>query len=274
MATTMNKAVLGLRATGIFQGRSNKCLTWSIAQRSASWTKFFRGSKSKDDDEDKEVLEVKPRKVSLADGPTTAARLGSLEKKIGVVSVRGYSPPQEVEGKILSTAKSLVGSDVSTDFRLDDRMLRFKLLTSLMQEFDHSIPNTELTAMSTLSDVITFFSTPVRDRSSYEDMSTLNLPKNLHIQLEPLRFSADSDTFFDGKTAFPDRPTVVSSLKYSRKFKGNEGESRNQPSLTNFEKEKMLQEDREIRRRDILPSEGRKRRPNTHRQIETEVPFI
>ena len=131
-----------------------------------------------------------------------------------------------------------------------------QVLTRLMDELDHPIPNTELSTMDTLADVVTFFSTPVVDRSAYEDLSKLNLPKNLHIQMEPVRFHPETDTFFDGVTAFPDRPTVVSSLKYRRKFKGHSGESRNQRSITEFERQKELEADRARLRMKRLPSEG------------------
>ena len=114
-----------------------------------------------------------------------------------------------------------------------------QLLTRLMVEFDHVIPNTTLTELRTLDDVISFFSTPVKDGSSLEDLAKLSLPPNLHIQTEALRFQSHSDTFFQGYTAFPDRPTVVSSLKYRRKYAGNQGQSRNQKSLTRFEESSM-----------------------------------
>ena len=87
-----------------------------------------------------------------------------------------------------------------------------------MAEFDHYIPNTALTSMETAGDAAAFFSTPVHDSSVYEDLSTLDLPPNLHIQQEPVRFDPETDTMFGGVSAFPGRPTVVTSLKYRRKY--------------------------------------------------------
>lgn len=46
-----------------------------------------------------------------------------------------------------------------------------------------------------------------------------DLPPNLHINLEYNRFDPASDTFFDGKDAFPKRDTIVTSLWYSKKYK-------------------------------------------------------
>lgn len=143
-----------------------------------------------------------------------------------------------------------------------------------MEEFDHPIPNTELTNMNSVGDAVAFFSTPVSDKSSYEDMTKLNLPKNLHIQLDPLRFDAETDTFFDGKTAFSGRPTIVSSLKYKRKYKGNNGKSRDDRHITNYEYHKMLEADRQKYRKKHLPSEGVVDSPMTKKGGEYKIPII
>ena len=132
----------------------------------------------------------------------------------------------------------------------------FQTLTRLEQEFDHVVPNTKLTSISNVSDVVSFFLTPVADGTPLEDLSRLNLPKNLHIQMEPLRFNPETDTFFDGKTAFPGRPNIVSSLKYSRVYSGHSGESRDTVGRTNYEEELALEEDRRKYRKHRLPSEG------------------
>ncbi|RUS82272.1 hypothetical protein EGW08_009950 [Elysia chlorotica] len=170
--------------------------------------------------------------------------------------VRGYSPAPDVEEKIISTASDVLKKQADSSTKLDDRLLKFKVLTRLMAELDHPIPSTELSTMDTVGDVVTFFSTPVVDRSVYEDLSKLNLPKNLHIQMEPVRFDPETDTFFDGQTAFPGRPTVVTSLKYRRKYKGHSGESRNQRSITEFERQKEVEADRQRLGWKRLPSEG------------------
>ena len=88
-----------------------------------------------------------------------------------------------------------------------------------MKEFDHKVPNTEATRIERVRDAIQFFQTDVRASHSLEDLSKLDLPKNLHIQLEYLRFDPETDTMFDGKTAYPGRDTHVTSIKYKRKYK-------------------------------------------------------
>ncbi|KAL5016557.1 hypothetical protein ScPMuIL_006146 [Solemya velum] len=161
------------------------------------------------------------RKLTPADGPTTLDRFQSLKKRTSVQTVKGYSPPDNVESKIQEITEQVCGQVPDwKKLALDDRYLKFKLLTKLIKEFDHDIPNAELNDMKTVSNVVRYYSTEVKDACSYEDMSRLDLPKNLHINVEPIRFDPENDPLFGGKTAFPGRPTIVSSIKYRRKFKG------------------------------------------------------
>ncbi|KAK3792392.1 hypothetical protein RRG08_045935 [Elysia crispata] len=261
MATSIQSFVLALSRNSITSSQhlARKFAGFKLNQghiRSASWTNIFKGKKDSDEQIQATETEVAIRKLRGSDGPTTVSRLASLKKKTGVISVRGYSPPPDVEEKIMSTASDVLAKQVDSSTELNDRLLKFKVLTRLMEELDHPIPNTELSTMDTITDVVNFFSTPVVDRSAYEDLSKLNLPRNLHIQMEPVRFDPETDTFFDGQTAFPGRPTVVTSLKYRRKYKGHSGESRNQRSITEFERQKDVEADRERLRWKRLPSEG------------------
>lgn len=88
-----------------------------------------------------------------------------------------------------------------------------------MKVFNHDVPNCELTKMIALSDAVAFFETEVRQTSAFEDISKLDLPKNVHIQWEYNRFDPDTDTLHGGRTAFPGSDSVVSSIKYRRKYK-------------------------------------------------------
>lgn len=53
-------------------------------------------------------------------------------------------------------------------------------------------------------------------------MKTMDLPENLHIQTEPVRFNPETDTMFNGQTAFPCSSTIVTGLKAKKKYKGHE----------------------------------------------------
>lgn len=59
----------------------------------------------------------------------------------------------------------------------------------------------------------------VRQTSKYEDLRELDLPKNLHIQQEYIRFNPeDKEAYHGGRTAYPGRNTIVTSIKYKRKY--------------------------------------------------------
>jgi len=76
-----------------------------------------------------------------------------------------------------------------------------------------------MTDMMSVGDAVQYFETEVRATSAYEDLaSRKDLPPNLSIQLEPIRFDPETDTMFGGRTAFPGRDTIVSSIKYRRKY--------------------------------------------------------
>ena len=97
---------------------------------------------------------------------------------------------------------------------------RFQILTTLEQEFQHSVPNTVLHSAQTLEDVVEFFSTEVRTSSPLEDLASLDLPPNLSIQTEYTRFNPNNpdDPLTGGRTAFPGSNTYVTSIKYKRKY--------------------------------------------------------
>lgn len=52
-------------------------------------------------------------------------------------------------------------------------------------------------------------------------MKTMDLPANLHIQTEYVRFSGEPDSKFP-QTAFPRSSTLVTGLKYRKKYQGYE----------------------------------------------------
>ena len=85
-----------------------------------------------------------------------------------------------------------------------------------MKEFNHTITNFQMSDIKTIQDAVNHFKTEVRDTSTYEDISKLDLPKNLHINLEAHRYDPERD----GPTAFPLRDTVIHSLKYKKIYKG------------------------------------------------------
>ncbi len=54
--------------------------------------------------------------------------------------------------------------------------------------------------------------------STYKDISKLDLPKNLHMNLEPIYFHPETDTSVDVKTVFPGRATKLTSVELIYKY--------------------------------------------------------
>lgn len=56
----------------------------------------------------------------------------------------------------------------------------------------------------------------------YDALKNIDLPENLHIQYDYVRFHPDTDTKFNGQSAFPRSSTLVTGLKYRGKYQGHE----------------------------------------------------
>lgn len=95
-----------------------------------------------------------------------------------------------------------------------------QVLSKCMKTFNFTIPSYELGEMETLGDVISYYSVARNPVSPEERLKNSDLPSNVHLQLEPFRFTDETKHIFDGKTAFPQRDTVVTSLKYRNIYKG------------------------------------------------------
>lgn len=74
--------------------------------------------------------------------------------------------------------------------------------------------------VSWLADIIAFYQKGVNTTLPLDAMRTMELPANLHIQHEYVRFTEDTNAAFRGQTAFPRSSTLVTGLKYRKKYKG------------------------------------------------------
>lgn len=106
--------------------------------------------------------------------------------------------------------------------KLTDLGEKFKFLAVCCQELQHGVPNSQVHELTTVADVIAFYQKAVDTTVPYDALKRIELPENLHIQYEYLRFHPDTDTKFNGKTAFPKSSTLVTGLKYRRKYEGHE----------------------------------------------------
>jgi large subunit ribosomal protein L50 len=78
--------------------------------------------------------------------------------------------------------------------------------------------------MCVSDDVLEFYSTPV-DTTLPMDRIAQNVPQNLHLIHEPKRFHPEDDEMFGGNTAFPKSSTLVTGLKYRKKYKGHQAKT-------------------------------------------------
>lgn len=70
------------------------------------------------------------------------------------------------------------------------------------------------------ADVIRFYETPVENILPLDALKNADLPENIHIQHDYVRFHPDTDTMFGGQTAFPKSSTIISGLRCKKKYKG------------------------------------------------------
>lgn len=66
-------------------------------------------------------------------------------------------------------------------------------------------------------DVIEFYSTPINQQTPFDTLVKENNVPNLHIIPEYRRYNPDED----GVSAFPKSSTLVTGLKYRKKYKGH-----------------------------------------------------
>ncbi|ELU04055.1 hypothetical protein CAPTEDRAFT_178145 [Capitella teleta] len=145
--------------------------------------------------------------------------LNLLKAKQTIDTKKAYKPPSNVEDRVRDITvqtclhldpKSEEWRDVTFN---DDPTIKFKVLSKLIKEFSHDIPSSNMHQMNSIQDAIQYFQTEVSTSSSYENLEKLDLPRNLNLKLEYTRFDPSKQA-----TAFPGQDTVVTSLKYKRKY--------------------------------------------------------
>ncbi|XP_061488767.1 large ribosomal subunit protein mL50 [Rhineura floridana] len=95
-----------------------------------------------------------------------------------------YLPPEDLQSRLESRIREIFGSSVSKDWQkasLGESSLKFRLLAQLAADLGHTVPNSQLHQMKSARDVFAFYSTPVKDVSKFDELSTQQLPPNLKI---------------------------------------------------------------------------------------------
>lgn len=152
---------------------------------------------------------------------------------------KSYVPPADVVSQIDGIVKNV--KDAKT--RGLSLAEKFAVLNVCFQQFGHGVPNSSLHEINcvgkwyyllkgliiyvliifinlTADDIIEYYQKGVNTTLPLDAMRTMELPANLHIQHEYVRFTDDSNAMFRGQTAFPRSSTIVTGLKYRKKYKG------------------------------------------------------
>ncbi|XP_011500268.1 PREDICTED: 39S ribosomal protein L50, mitochondrial [Ceratosolen solmsi marchali] len=149
--------------------------------------------------------------------PTIESVMASIEAKGFLRSYKPYQPNQNVSERLdrICEMENISTNDMTS---IEDMDLRFKLFTKCNEEFKHCIPNSKLVEIRTIGDLRVFYQTPVITTTPYDALKNLDLPPNLHVQQDYVRFHPETDKLFNGKTAFPRSATFVTGLKYKTKY--------------------------------------------------------
>ncbi|XP_076030579.1 mitochondrial ribosomal protein L50 [Oratosquilla oratoria] len=130
-----------------------------------------------------------------------------------------YAPPSDVQQKVLKFCeKYLQSSEAGTT--IHDQKIKYLLLNECGKAFSHAVPNSLMHKITSVEELLTFYMTPVETTVPLDMMKSIDLPKNLHIQYDYVRFHPETDTLFGGVSAYPKESTVVTGLKYKKKYKG------------------------------------------------------
>ncbi|XP_011630615.1 39S ribosomal protein L50, mitochondrial [Pogonomyrmex barbatus] len=166
-------------------------------------------------------------KSKKAKKPVVKARIDSASESLAARGFlrpqKPYEPPDDTAERIDQICESQ-NIPTNDDVKLEDPILRFKLFVACEEKFKHYIPNSLLYTIESIRDLKQFYSTPVDSTTPYEALGKMDLPKNLHIQQDYHRFHPNTDTMFNGKTAFPKSSTLVTGLKYKKKYLGHKQE--------------------------------------------------
>lgn len=162
------------------------------------------------------------------DFTTLEAQMTSLKTKGFMRFYKSYSPPDDLQQIFIKTCSSVLAKDVNMkdlqSIYLDDTDVKFNVLNALSLELDHNVHNSRLSDMRNLRDVYQFYSTPIDMKTPYDRLHEASeegqLPPNLQIQKDPVRFTGKGEHRLDQVTAYPRSSTLVTGLYARDKYKG------------------------------------------------------
>lgn len=166
-------------------------------------------------------LKRKLTKVEVPACRTLQSTEDSLSTKGFLRCQKSYDPPKDLSNRLEDIFRNVLGRPADKTEPILNPSIRYSLFTACFDEFKHGVPNSILHMIRTYADLLEFYQTPVDSTLPLDKMKKVDLPPNLHIQLEPMRFLPDEDTMFKGQTAFPESNTLVTGLRTRKKFKGH-----------------------------------------------------
>ncbi|KRX34406.1 39S ribosomal protein L50, mitochondrial [Trichinella murrelli] len=134
-----------------------------------------------------------------------------------------YVPPEDLQNRLENAVKKYCPSwnENWKEFSLEDAKMKFQILNHLEISLGKLILNSCLHELKTMEDVLNYFLKPVSITSDYSKMArSSQLPKNVHILEDAVRFHPLTDEQHGGITAFPKSSTYVPSLRFRRYVKG------------------------------------------------------
>jgi len=150
---------------------------------------------------------------------------------------KSYTPPADLDEVFVATcAKTLpelsTGADLSKIRLEGDNKAR--VLNALSKAVGgHDVPNSLVHTIDSLDKALTFYSTPVDSATSYERMAAAQsrgeLPPNLHVQVDPLRFNPEQALaqgrtgLLNTVTAYPKSSTILSTPEARKRYGENGG---------------------------------------------------
>ncbi|XP_035165716.1 39S ribosomal protein L50, mitochondrial [Oxyura jamaicensis] len=100
---------------------------------------------------------------------------------------RNYVPPEDIQSLLESHVRKIFGPLLPDQWQqtsLKENKLKFWLLAQLASELGYAVPNSQLHLMCSAQDVLTFYSTPVKEGSKFDELHASELPPNLKIYWE------------------------------------------------------------------------------------------
>ncbi|XP_013194957.2 large ribosomal subunit protein mL50 [Amyelois transitella] len=165
-----------------------------------------------------QVIAVRHKKIKVPKvDKKLQASAESLAARGFLRPTKPWDPPAGIDETVL---KICADNGLKADDKFEGLDVKFNILNACYKETGHSVPNSLLHTIECVDDLKEFYQTPVDTKTPFDALTKMELPKNLHIQENYVRFHPDKDTMFNGLSAFPKSSTIVTGLRWKKKYEG------------------------------------------------------